>query len=118
MNVLLGILGGLAIALPFLAPLWGPVAWVAFAPLLWAAPQARSYRDCLVLGLTTGMVANGLVCFWLIDTITIFGGFPWPLATLFYFVLILYTAGPLAFPMEKVAAELLFQPFVVSTPGC
>ena len=94
MNVLLGIFGGLAIALPFLAPAWGPVAWIAFAPLLWAAPRAKSYRQSLVLGLTTGMVANGLVCFWLIGTIAIFGGFPWPLATLFYFLLILYTAGP------------------------
>jgi len=96
-NSLLGVLGGLAIALPFLAPVWGPVAWIAFAPLLWAAPRAGSYRGSLLLGLTTGMVANGLVCFWLIDTITVFGGFPWPLATLFYLALILYTAAPLAF---------------------
>lgn len=104
LNYFLCALGGLAIALPFVAPAWGPVAWIAFAPLLWAAPRAPSYRQSVALGMVTGVVANGVVCWWLIDTITIFGGFPWALAGLFYAVLILYTGIPFA----AVAAALRF----------
>ena len=96
LNYFLCALGGLAVALPFIAPVWGPIAWIAFLPFLWAAPRASSYRQSLALGMVMGGTANGIVCLWLIDTITIFGGFPWPLAALFYVILIGYTGIPFA----------------------
>ena len=96
LNYFLCALGGLAVASAFIDPAWGPIAWIAFVPLLRAAPQTTRYRESLTLGLIMGATANGIVCFWLIDTMTLFGRFPWPLAALFYAVIILYAAIPFA----------------------
>ncbi len=83
-------------ALPFLAPAWGLVAWTAFAPLLALSPGAPTYRQSALQGLVMGMMANGIVCLWLIDTMTVFGGFPWPVAAMFYAIVIVYTGLPFA----------------------
>jgi apolipoprotein N-acyltransferase len=78
---------GLLIAAPWLDfSLW-PLAWVAFTPLLLALTHAGSRREALRLGFLAGLTTNVPAFAWLVYTIHTFGGFPWPLAVLFYALL-------------------------------
>lgn len=117
--------GGLLVAAPWLDFSLYPLAWVAFAPLCWSFARARDGREALWLGLVAGMAANVPAFFWLVYTMQVFGGFPLPIALIFYTCLSLYSAsqlvlfavafrrtgfGPLALaaPVLWVALEFLF----------
>lgn len=84
------------LAVAFLSPGWGPLAWFAFLPIFALAPHAPSRRSAALMGFAMGVTANGVICVWLVDAIERFGGFPWPLAVLFYCLLVLYTGIPFA----------------------
>jgi apolipoprotein N-acyltransferase len=56
--------GGGALALAFPEPSLGPLAWVALAPLLVAAPRLRTLRAALLGGLY-GVVFFGVLIFWI-----------------------------------------------------
>lgn len=118
-------LSGLTIAATFLRFELLPLAWVAFAPLLWALRQTTARRDVTRIGLLAGLCTNIPAFYWLVYTITVFGGFPWPVALFFYFCLSLFSSlqfllfahalrrlgrGPLALaaPVVWVALEFLF----------
>lgn len=88
--------GGAALAVAFLAPDWGPLAWFAFLPVFVLAPRATDRRAAARIGFAMGITVNGILGTWLIETIERFGGFPWPLAVFFYCLLVLYTALPFA----------------------
>ena len=116
---------GLLIAACFLRfQLW-PLAWVAFAPLLWAPGRAPTRRDAARVGFIAGLTTNLPAFYWLVYTINVFGGFSYPLALFFYACLTLFTAsefvlfalawrrsgpGPLALaaPLLWVSLEFLF----------
>ncbi|MDX2170210.1 MAG: apolipoprotein N-acyltransferase [Deltaproteobacteria bacterium] len=104
--------------------LW-PLAWVAFVPLLLALDRAATRREALRIGWIAGLATNVPAFYWLVYTIHVFGGFPYPLALLFYVCLSFYSAvqfvlfawgfhrlrfGPLglAVPVLWVSLELLF----------
>ncbi|HSQ01274.1 MAG TPA: apolipoprotein N-acyltransferase [Candidatus Dormibacteraeota bacterium] len=116
---------GALVAAPWLDFSFFPVAWVAFVPLLWALGRATSRRESLRLGLLAGLATNVPAFYWLVYTIHVFGGFPYPLALFFYACLSLYSAmqfvlfawgfqrlrfGPLGLfaPVLWVALEFLF----------
>jgi apolipoprotein N-acyltransferase len=116
--------GGL-IAAPWLDFSLYPLAWLAFAPLLWALDAAPSRRAALRVGLLAGLATNVPAFYWLVDTIHVFGGFPYPIALFFYACLSLFSAmqfvlfawgfqrlgfGPLGLgaPVLWVALEFLF----------
>ncbi len=116
--------GGL-IAAPWLDFSLFPLAWVAFAPLLWALAGAPTRRAALRIGLLAGLATNIPAFYWLVYTIHVFGGFSYPLAAFFYACLSLYSAlqfvlfawgvrllgaGPLALaaPLLWVSLEFLF----------
>jgi apolipoprotein N-acyltransferase len=116
---------GALIAAPWLDFSLFPLAWVAFAPLLWALGRAGSRREALRLGLLAGLATNVPAFYWLVYTIHVFGGFPYPLALFFYGCLSLFSAtqfvlfawgfqrlrfGPLGLfaPLLWVALEFLF----------
>ena len=101
---------------------------MALAPLFATAPHARSGGHAATLGVASGATANGIVCAWLIDTISNFGGFGVVPAILLYAALIAWTtvpfvttawllrrAGPAApvllAPALWVSAEFLFPNF-------
>ena len=101
------------------------VAWVAFVPLLWALRGARSRRQATYIGLVAGLCTNIPAFYWLVYTIDVFGGFPFPVAVLFYLFLSLFSSlqfivfahvlrrlgrGPLALaaPVVWVALEFLY----------
>lgn len=116
--------GGLIAATWLDFSLW-PLAWVAFVPLLLALDRAATRREALRIGWIAGLATNVPAFYWLVYTIHVFGGFPYPLALFFYFCLSLYSAtqlvlfawgfhrlgfGPLglAAPVLWVSLEFLF----------
>ncbi len=72
-----------------------PLAWVAFVPLLLALDRAPTRRAALRLGLLAGLATNIPAFYWLVYTIHVFGGFPYPLALFFYACLSLFSATEL-----------------------
>jgi len=70
-----------------------PFAWIAFVPLLWALHHATTTRQAAGLGLVAGLATNVPAFYWLVYTISAFGGFPYPVATLFYLCLSVFTAA-------------------------
>lgn len=116
---------GLTIAACFLWFGLFPLAWVAFAPLLWALRHDLDRREVSRLGLIAGLCTNIPAFYWLVYTINVFGGFPYPLAAAFYVGLSLYASvqfvlfahimrrcgrGPLALaaPVAWVTLEFLY----------
>lgn len=88
----LALLGGGLIATSFLDFSLGLLAWLAFAPILVALHGADGSRQAFVVALVAGLAANVPAFYWLVGTIHRFGGFPLPLAILFYAILSLYSS--------------------------
>jgi apolipoprotein N-acyltransferase len=87
----LALLSGALLALSF--PKFGhsAFAWIALAPLLVAiAHRRQSPRRAFALGLTTGVVYFCGTLYWLVETMTTFGGLNTALATFAAGVLIAY----------------------------
>jgi apolipoprotein N-acyltransferase len=91
LDFFLALLSGALLALSF--PKFGhpAFAWIALAPLLVAiAHRAQSRRRAFALGLTTGAVYFCGTLYWLVETMTTFGGLNTALATFAAGVLIAY----------------------------
>ena len=57
----------------------GPAAFIALVPLLTVTGKGSGARD-LLLGWATGWAASTAVVWWVVNTITHYGGIPWCLA--------------------------------------
>jgi len=91
LDVILALLSGALLALSF--PKFGhpAIAWIALAPLLVAVcHRAQPWRRGFLLGLTTGLVYFSGTLYWLVETMTTFGGLGTPMATVAAALLILY----------------------------
>lgn len=88
-DLLLAVVGAALLAAPYLAPVLFPLAWVAFVPLFRAIDRARSARGAVLCGWLAGFVAHLIGFYWLVYTISAFGGFPYAVSVL---VFILYAA--------------------------
>jgi apolipoprotein N-acyltransferase len=92
--VLLALLSGLLLVLSF--PKFGhPLfAWIALAPLIISIARIGdspgSIRRAFLLGLTTGAVYFGGTLYWLVETMTTFGGLSTPLAVIAAGALVAY----------------------------
>jgi apolipoprotein N-acyltransferase len=89
LNIFLPILAAALLAAPFLEPFLFPVGWVAFIPLFWVIERVTSVRKAALYGWLMGFAAHLLGFYWLVYTISAFGGFPYPVSVL---VFILYAA--------------------------
>jgi len=76
-KILLPILSAGLLAAPFLEPRFFPLAWVAFVPLFWAIDQASTTRRAVFYGWSMGVAAHLIGFYWLVYTISAFGGFPY-----------------------------------------
>ena len=74
------------LAAPFLAPILFPAAWVAFVPLFWAVDRAKNLRAAVVCGWLAGFIAHLVGFHWLVYTINVFGGFPYPISTVVFLI--------------------------------
>ena len=83
------VLSAILLAAPYLEPRMFPLAWLAFVPLLWALNHAASVRRAVMYGWLMGFAAHLFGFYWLVYTISAFGGFPYPVSVL---VFILYAA--------------------------
>lgn len=88
--------GSACLCLPFLTEAAWLLAWLALAPLFGLAVRASSPGRAARLGLVYGVAAELPAFIWLIRTIHLFGGFPLPLAVLFYLILTAYGAAQFA----------------------
>jgi apolipoprotein N-acyltransferase len=64
------------------------IAWVALVPLLWVLKDARP-REALLIGWVAGLVHFLTVLFWMMNTLTRYGGLSYPLS---FGVLVLLSA--------------------------
>ncbi|MET0502253.1 MAG: apolipoprotein N-acyltransferase [Candidatus Binatia bacterium] len=74
------------LAAPFLAPIFFPTAWLAFVPLFWAIDHAKNRRAAIFYGWLAGFIAHLVGFHWLVYTISVFGGFSYPISTIVFLV--------------------------------
>jgi apolipoprotein N-acyltransferase len=76
-RVLLSFAAALLLALPYIQPALFPLAWVAFVPFFLALEGVDKPRRAIFVGWLTGFFAHLTGFHWLVDTISVFGGFPY-----------------------------------------
>ncbi len=112
MDFLLASLSGALLALSF--PKFGhpAFAWIALAPLLVAVTHRRhTSRRAFLLGLVTGVLYFAGTLYWLVETMTTFGGLSTTLATCAAAVLVAYLAlFPAAFAVIQARLASAFGP--------
>ncbi len=89
-DIILSGISGVLFALTFMVPYSGVVSWFLLIPLL-IAIRDKSPTGALVLGTLAGTVTNSLGFYWLIGTLSRFGGFPFPVSLFFLLVLSAFT---------------------------
>ncbi len=93
-DIILALLTGILYPLSFMLPYLGILAWVLLIPFFWSIVK-RSPWGAFKLGLLSGTIANFIGTYWLVGTLTRFGGFPIPVS--FVFILFLSVYAGLAF---------------------
>jgi apolipoprotein N-acyltransferase len=115
LDFLLALLSGALLALSF--PKFGhpAFAWIAVAPLLVAVSHRRhTPRRAFLLGLVTGIVYFSGTLYWLVETMTTFGGLSTPLAAFAAAVLVLYLSlFPAVFAVIQARLAAAFGPMAV-----
>ena len=110
MDFALALLSGALLALSF--PKFGhsAFAWIALAPLLVAVSyRATRSRRAFALGLTTGAVYFSGTLYWLVETMTTFGGLGTPVAVFAAAMLIAYLSlYPALFALVQARAVRAF----------
>jgi apolipoprotein N-acyltransferase len=74
-DLVLSALTGILYPLTFMIPHTGILSWVLLIPLFWAI-EKKSPRNAFKLGLFAGLISNLAGTYWLIGTLSRFGGFP------------------------------------------
>ena len=85
-SIPLCILSALLLAGPFLSPVLFPTAWVAFVPLFWVIDRAESLRGAIGVGWFMGFIAHLIGFYWLVYTISVFGGFSYPVSSVVFLI--------------------------------
>lgn len=83
-KIALAILSAVLLSAPFLNPSLFPLAWVAFVPLFWVIERAGSLRQAVFYGWLMGTTAHLIGFHWLVYTISVFGGFNYPISTVVF----------------------------------
>lgn len=78
-------LSAILLAAPYLEPRLFPLAWISFVPLFWSLNQA-TVRRALLYGWLMGFAAHLVGFYWLVYTISAFGGFPYAASVLVFMV--------------------------------
>ncbi|HXG52570.1 MAG TPA: apolipoprotein N-acyltransferase [candidate division Zixibacteria bacterium] len=81
-----GLASAVLLAVPFLHPGFFALAWVAFVPLFWALERCSGARQAALVGWLMGTTAHLIGFYWLVYTIRVFGGFPYPASAAIFFV--------------------------------
>ena len=80
------VLAAILLATPYLAPALFPLAWLSFVPLFWAVQRAATPRRAALYGWLMGFAAHLMGFYWLVYTISAFGGFPYAVSVVVFIV--------------------------------
>lgn len=83
-NLFLSLLSALLLSGPYLAPATYPLAWIAFVPLFLIIGKTASLRQSFFYGWVTGFITQVFGFYWLVYTISVFGGFGYPLSSVIF----------------------------------
>lgn len=103
-DLILSIISGILFPLAFVVPYGGILSWFLFIPFF-VAIENKSSRNAFRLGILAGTIANAIGTYWLIGTISRFGGFPDVISVLFLLVLSAYSGlsfGIFAYVVTKL----------------
>ena len=78
------LLSAILLAAPYLAPSLFPLAWISFVPLFWVIGKAETSRRAVLYGWLMGILAHLIGFHWLVYTINVFGGFPYPISSVVF----------------------------------
>ena len=88
--LLFALLSGLLLALSCAGPLgWGPAAWIALIPLMYACTITNP-RQAAVIGFICGLVYFTVMLYWVVIVMTTYGHLPWWLSVLIMLLLACY----------------------------
>lgn len=90
-NDFLAAVSGLLFALSLFSAWLGALGWICFAPLLSAIREKRP-SEALRLGIISGTCMNLAALYWLVGTLTSFGGIPAPASMAAVFVFCVYSS--------------------------
>ena len=93
-DLALCVLTGILYPLSFMVPYAGILTFVLLIPFFWAI-ENKSGGDSFKLGLIAGLIANFIGTYWLVGTLSRFGGFP--IVVSFVFIAILSAYSGLSF---------------------
>jgi apolipoprotein N-acyltransferase len=85
-TLLLCLASAILLSAPYLTPGLLPFSWIAFLPLFFLVFQSVSLRQAAFRGWLTGFFTHLLGFYWLVDTITVFGGLPAPMSGVVFLV--------------------------------
>lgn len=83
---------GLLFALSLFSAWFGVLGWICFAPLLSAVRGVKRPSEALRLGIISGTCMNLAALYWLVGTLTRFGGIPAPASAAAVFVFCVYSS--------------------------
>ncbi len=86
LDLALAALTGILYPLTFMIPYSGILSWVLLVPLF-CAISGKTPRNAFKLGLLAGTLSNLIGTYWLIGTLSRFGGFPIPVSVIFIVIL-------------------------------
>jgi apolipoprotein N-acyltransferase len=89
-DLVLSVISGILFPVAFVVPYAGILSWFLLIPFFMAI-ENKSPWDAFRLGVLTGTVANALGAYWLIGTLTRFGGFPIPVSLIFHLAISIYS---------------------------
>ena len=85
-NIFVACSAALLLAAPYIAPPLFPLAWFAFVPLFLLLNRAESLWQSVFFGWLMGFAAHLVGFHWLVYTITVFGGFPYPASVAIFLI--------------------------------
>jgi apolipoprotein N-acyltransferase len=80
------IISALLLAAPFRFPPLFPLAWVAFLPLFWVIDHADDLGHAVFFGWIMGFAVHLIGFYWLVHTISVFGGFSYPISSVVFLI--------------------------------
>ncbi|MGQ0793416.1 MAG: apolipoprotein N-acyltransferase [Deltaproteobacteria bacterium] len=91
-DLALCVISALLLPAAFVIPYAGILSWILLVPFF-SAIWDKSPKDAFRLGILVGALANAVGMYWIIGTITRFGGFPEAVSFLFHLILSAYTGA-------------------------
>src|SRR3972149_6652114 len=89
-DLILCVISGVLFPVAFVIPYVGVISWFLLIPFFLAI-ENKSPWNALRLGVLTGTIANAIGTYWLIGTLSRFGGFPHIVSVIFHLAISIYS---------------------------